>query len=321
MRNDEHEHPIWSAQEPPAETAQRPGLAWEQAMKLLNRVVVATDFSPGARRAVARAAWLPFAPGATIHLVHAIAPGEDETAAAAALEALRVEVAALAAERARAGGSPLDIRFDVLQGDAYGEISRVGLENDSDVVVVGRHGRRGISAHFLGSTAEQVVRKGRLPVIVVNDRPTGPYRHPLFATDFEETADRVLATLLRVTRSSAGQVTVVHAIEEVPGDGPLVAGVSHEEASRYYDAQLAQAVGDMSALGRRFETTEVKLDLVVRAGIPVSVVIDEAQARGCDLVAVGTRARSGLPRLLLGTTAGSVLREAPCDVLVVPLRD
>jgi nucleotide-binding universal stress UspA family protein len=47
------------------------------------------------------------------------------------------------------------------------------------------------------------------------------------------------------------------------------------------------------------------------------VIADTARAVGADLIVVGTRGRTGLPHVLLGSVAERVLRIAPCPVLTV----
>ena len=55
---------------------------------------------------------------------------------------------------------------------------------------------------------------------------------------------------------------------------------------------------------------------VVGRGYPARVVLDAAEKRGADLIAVGKRGRSGLERLLIGSLTRHVLGESRCDVLV-----
>jgi hypothetical protein len=54
----------------------------------------------------------------------------------------------------------------------------------------------------------------------------------------------------------------------------------------------------------------------VRFGDPAENILEEAQARSADLIAVGTHGRRGLSHLLLGSVAEEVMRRAPCSVLV-----
>ena len=52
-------------------------------------------------------------------------------------------------------------------------------------------------------------------------------------------------------------------------------------------------------------------------GKPAKMIADFAREKDADLIVVGTHGRTGLDRLLMGSTAEGLLREAPCQVLVV----
>jgi nucleotide-binding universal stress UspA family protein len=63
----------------------------------------------------------------------------------------------------------VDKRVEI--GDAATTICDVAAELGVDVIVVGSHGRKGISRLFLGSTSEHVVRNAPCPVLVVREEP------------------------------------------------------------------------------------------------------------------------------------------------------
>jgi nucleotide-binding universal stress UspA family protein len=86
--------------------------------------------------------------------------------------------------------------------------------------------------------------------------------------------------------------------------GEVSAAVRAEEARR-----LAEHVQRLSARG-------VAVELVTRAGPPGEVISDVAKERAAELIVIGTHGHTGLQRFLLGSVASSVLRHAPCDVLV-----
>ena len=66
------------------------------------------------------------------------------------------------------------------------------------------------------------------------------------------------------------------------------------------------------------ETTVVSEALVQR-GSPAAGILESAQSVATALIVVGTRGRTGLARLALGSVAESVITGAACSVLVVPL--
>src|SRR5690606_9641921 len=77
------------------------------------------------------------------------------------------------------------------------------------------------------------------------------------------------------------------------------------------EEQLAKSVG---ALRERGLTVESR----VMAEPATTAVLEAASDLDADLIVVGTRGATGLKRLLLGSTAARIVREAPCPVLSVP---
>jgi len=61
----------------------------------------------------------------------------------------------------------------------------------------------------------------------------------------------------------------------------------------------------------------VKMETLVLTGRPAHVITEFAARNGVDLIVVGSQGKSGLERLLLGSTAESIIRTARCMVLVV----
>jgi nucleotide-binding universal stress UspA family protein len=61
----------------------------------------------------------------------------------------------------------------------------------------------------------------------------------------------------------------------------------------------------------------VHIERRVRAGNPVTQIVQQAQEVGADLIVMGTHGRSGLTRILLGSVTEKVMRRAPCPVLAV----
>jgi nucleotide-binding universal stress UspA family protein len=53
-------------------------------------------------------------------------------------------------------------------------------------------------------------------------------------------------------------------------------------------------------------------------GAPAAEIVEEAVDWRADVLVVGTHARHGIDRLLLGSTAEACMRDAPCNVLAVP---
>ena len=142
----------------------------------VKHILVATDLSDEMLARAATVGTLARTLGARITLLHVIgsheaiphgaplAPRQDEPADPKALEAARQQVH----ERVAEYGEGIDITPKVLAGgDEAHEIVDCAIRDGADLIVVGTHGRTGFRHLVLGSVAENVVRRSKLPVLVV----------------------------------------------------------------------------------------------------------------------------------------------------------
>ena len=143
----------------------------------LRHVLVATDFQECSREAVSIAADLARANNEELVVVHSFEPPSYsysglgvsmvETTTAiqkAAHEALDRVIEALRGEGVHARG--------ILKcGPAWEQILEAAKEEQVDLIVLGTHGRRGLSRALLGSVAEKIVRLSTLPVLTIPARP------------------------------------------------------------------------------------------------------------------------------------------------------
>jgi nucleotide-binding universal stress UspA family protein len=141
-------------------------------------ILVATDFEEASRGALGVAQAIGAGLGAPLALVHVYrlplytyptiepVPMPPPIAFDPAIEAAARE--ALASFGA-SFGIPASRTF-VREGDPVDEILAVAAAIDARMIVVGTHGRRGLSHVLLGSVAEQIVRRATAPVLTVRVR-------------------------------------------------------------------------------------------------------------------------------------------------------
>jgi nucleotide-binding universal stress UspA family protein len=132
----------------------------EQIIPTFRAVLVPTDFSPLANRAIPVAYGL-VAPGGVVHLLHVVTrdPGEDSSALQERLRALIPRGAA-----ARGVATALEIKAEksVYKGICH-TAGRLGV----DAICMATHGRSGASEILLGSQTREVVQRARRPVLLV----------------------------------------------------------------------------------------------------------------------------------------------------------
>ncbi len=138
------------------------------------KIVVATDGSPIARRALVAA--LDLVPKlcvpADVHVVAVVdyvtAPGGLGKAPAAAPDLLSTDAeTALVAARTLASEKGVPIETAILHGHVAHEVLGYAERNDADMIVLGTHGRQGLVRAMLGSACEAIVRESTIPVLTV----------------------------------------------------------------------------------------------------------------------------------------------------------
>lgn len=186
----------------------------------------------------------------------------------------------------------------------------------------GRHGA--LRDIVLGATAERVLRRCRLPVLVVRLPVEAAYSRPLLALDTDRAVDDLLAMALRVLPSPRPALQWVHAYE-APFEGFVYPSFTLDEARRYREHYRNKELREITA---RVGVAAREVGIVPDASLvghvvhgPPREVIPEAALRArADLLVLGTHAYSPVVRAFVGTVAGDMLREVPSDALVVPPR-
>ena len=139
-----------------------------------------------------------------------------------------------------------------------------------------------------------------------------PIKRLLLATDFSDWARRAEDHACALAASWQASLTVMTVLEFPPGMDPNYAVNKQYLTNRMSEAsaQLAKFMDGAHARGIAATTR-------IATGLPSEEVTIAAQAEDTDLVIVGTRGKSGLAHVLLGSTAERLIRTAPCPVLAV----
>ena len=134
----------------------------------------------------------------------------------------------------------------------------------------------------------------------------------LLATDFSRWARRAEDYACALACSWRASLTVLSVAEFPPGLNP-----DYQVNQQYLADLLKNASSQLGDLKGRAERRGIAVTTRVATGIPSEEVITAARAEDSDLIVVGTRGKTGLAHVLLGSTAERVIRGAPCPVLTV----
>lgn len=136
----------------------------------------------------------------------------------------------------------------------------------------------------------------------------------LIPTDGSEGALAGARRGAHLARSSDADVTVLSVVDETTASAHEA--VTGQEPSPF-EADARQAVETVETLvGDLYDDLEVTT--AVEIGRPSKAIVDYAESHDSDVIAMGTRGRTGVDRFLLGSVAETVLRTSSVPVLIVP---
>lgn len=287
----------------------------------LERVVIGEDFSDPALAAT-RWAGRHFAPDAELFLVHAIEPArpptylEQELAPSpAAVERVRSEAEQRLRRLADELG-PERVRWEIREGRAERMIIEVAGQVRANLIVVGEYGHHGRRADVLGTTADWLTRAAPVPVLLSRRlRPSHP-RRILLAVEESPLLDGLLDWGRFCARRFGAEIFAIYVLEadlldrfrRVASDRPRpdLEGEVAEAGAAWLRRMLGNA---------GFAEGEVRVDVTV--GDPVREILDAVRRFGAELTVVAGRGAGWVGEAVIGSVARSVLRAAPCPVLVV----
>jgi nucleotide-binding universal stress UspA family protein len=279
----------------------------------LRKILVATDLSPRAEKAVARAMQLAEEHNSALIVVHvlSVAAG-DKTRTREMAAKIEEDLRRKVHVRSHRNGRSVKIR--VLSGTPFVEIIRRARAEEADLVLAGAHGANFMKDLLVGTTVEKIVRKGDRPVLIVKQAARSLYRRVLVAVDFSEESRRALELALRL--APRAESYVLHAYQGFEGR-LWRADFTSSEVKKYRYELAKQKREEVKVFLRGIDCAGKPVGHLLRYGRASQVITGVARQRHADLVCVGTVGRTGLPHILLGSVAEHVLRESQCDVLIV----
>lgn len=301
-------------------------------MLKMERILLATDFSAGAGRALAYASFFASAWEAHLDLLHVIPLWPDADLLGALdrpkLDQIREEITrrldGLGSQLRRAGVKSLAHQD---QGMPSERIIAAAQTYNANLVVVGSHGRSNLEHILLGSVAERVVKGAPCPVLTVRASHLGAknsssheraddirIRRILLASDLSECSLPAVDYAVQLANTFSASVTILHVIEW----RSLGASFTVDDFTEW-DRLRESIESRLSDMAEQLRSKGATAQCVLKTGSPADAILDLAKEQACDMVVMGTHGRRGVSRLLIGSVAEAVLRRADCPVLTVKL--
>ena len=228
-------------------------------------------------------------------------------------------------------GKQVEARGEVVTGHPAEEILRYAEENKIDLILIASHGRSGVRRWVLGSVADKILRKSKVPVWLVRAvvpeeivHDEWPKRTLLVPLDGSQLAESVLPHVEALAKQRGAElvnVVLLRVCEQpfITADYPEASmPLSWEEhVKRITDHVRQVAEQYLSGVEKRLRDAGLKVKAEVLMGKPADEIIDYAHRNPFNLIVMATHGYSGLSRWEYGSVADKVLHGVSSPIFLV----
>jgi nucleotide-binding universal stress UspA family protein len=173
---------------------------------------------------------------------------------------------------------------------------------NSDLIIMGTHGRTGFNRMMMGSVAETVLRESECPVLTVHPatKKEPGIRNILCPVNYTTIAKESLEYAATVSQKFDARLTVLHVVEP-----EMTKTLEKQEMDRMCEWIPSEV------------RSHCNVQELMDSGNAAEQVIKMAKSTGCDLIVLGAQHKRFSDVTVIGTTTVRVTRHSPCPVLTV----
>lgn len=292
-------------------------------MKTFRKILVGMDFSPASRAALQTAARFASWDGGHVTVLHVMDPtlaSEIKQSHSYTDEQLVEDMQGRVRhfmEHADVAMDGLDVVVDL--GHPFVRMVKACHRLSVDLLILGTRGSEH-GPNQIGTMAAKCVRKAPADVLLVRENVTGPFKHVLACVDFSETSAHAVQDARKVAEQDGARLDCLFVFQsalalslDYGGYLPASALIPNTEAVDVWRKNLDEF---LQPLLREAKGLEWRAVVEERPSIR-ETIYDYVQAGKVDLVVLGTRGKSDLRALIVGSTAEKIVTHVPCSVLAV----
>ncbi len=210
--------------------------------------------------------------------------------------------------------------FKIVRDGAVEGIIKAVKSNGCDLIVMGKHGQGFVERAIIGSNTAKVLRKSPVPVLSVKGKgrkSISKIENILVPVDVSDDTESAILSSLELAEIFNASVTLLYVFwldENVYDIPPSLVKKFIEKSHQKLD-QIANL--NKKKFLKANKRTKLTLSTEVLHGVsPALAIRYYANKNKIDFIMMNTHGRKGIKRIVLGSEAEKVIREAPCPVLV-----
>jgi nucleotide-binding universal stress UspA family protein len=218
------------------------------------------------------------------------------------------------------------VDVEVLVGKPADQILTYAADKNMSLVVMASRGRSGEGPWLLGNIAAKVLRATTKPVLLVRKEAPADglqrkslIKRILVPLDGSKVAEQIVSHAEELAKVMGGAVILFHAYETFLGviSGEAIGTMSEKEIREVNKRREEEAKGYLKTIAGPFREKGLTVSEVSASGNPVDAILDYAESRAVDIIAMSTHGVSGIKRWVFGSVTDKVLHAGDMPVLVV----
>jgi len=284
-------------------------------MKPLRRILAAVDFDDTSTPLLAAVGTLAKQFGSEVVLTHAVEPDDELAAGDEKLNAIiKARLEEMQNELVASG--VVVPQLIVTHGKPLAEITATAEKLNANLIVLGARAVAADHQFALGTTTEKVIRKSAKPVLAVHPERPLSFANILCPVDFSNASARGLTNAIQFARAFHGRLHVL-TVMPPPSKYHRLDRSWTQWAVTAEAAAASRHVREFDEFLCRFNFRDVQWQKNIARGDPAEEIVASAKSGNADLIVMGSVGRTGLPYMLMGSTAVKVARQLPCALLTV----
>jgi nucleotide-binding universal stress UspA family protein len=285
-------------------------------MKILEKILVAHDFSKASNNVVASAIELAKVFQSTIIPIHVLPDDVVNEKVRSLLHETAMkkleEMAAHVKKEGLAVGEPL-----LMVGSPHEAIVLAAVDVNANLIVLGSGETQKGEKFRLGTTAERIIQKSEKPVFVIKEGVLLNVHHILCPVDFSSPSKRALHNAITMARRFKSELTIMAVCELQTSTWFTSEKYKDKENELRYVLHKEQ----FDDFLKEFNLTDLNWTREIPKGNPAEEILSTVSRKMIDLLIMGTSGRTGFNRLLMGSVTEKVVREVPCSFLTLKSAD
>lgn len=285
-------------------------------MKILEKILLTTDFSKSSNNIVDYAIELAKTFDAKISLINVLPDDiKNEKAKTLLNNAAIKELSAINEKINKKGVKTEDAILEY--GNISDKIIQTAYSINANLILIGAGEKPENDAYQLGTTSEKIIRKSDKPVWVIKNNSILDIKNIICPVDFSDESKRALKNAITLTRRFKAKLIIFNAYK-IDYPTALISKMDWDEEN---DRKASEQISSFKQFLEGFNLKDLDWKKEIKGGDPATEIRKAIVRYKSSLNVMGTSGKTGLNRLILGSVTEKVIREVPCSFITLKTED